>query len=119
MHERLVLFTVLILKVCDKLHNKRISYYLSDQISRASLSSALNYGESRAAESKKDYIHKFKLVLKELFEVNTGLQIIKHSEMSRDNKLLESAINENRELISIFVKSIQTMKSSNKNGNQD
>ena len=77
-------------------------------------SPALNYGEALAAESSNDFIHKMKVVLKELRETFVCLKIIKRKPLIESNDELESAYNENNELISIFVKSIQTAKN-NKN----
>ena len=41
-------------------------------------SAALNYGETQGAESKKDFVHKMKICLKELRESQVNLQIIKN-----------------------------------------
>ena len=42
--------------------------YLRDQVLRSSSSALLNYGEAEVAESRKDFIHKLSIVLKELNE---------------------------------------------------
>ena len=70
----------------------------------------MNYGEATGAESNKDFIHKIQVVLKELRETHIALRIIKRADLSRDISLLDNGIDENNQLISIFVKSIRTLK---------
>ena len=110
---RLIRFSVLIIEITDTLKNSRAGIYLSDQVCRSSISSALNYGESQEAESTKDFIHKLKIVLKELKETSVGLQIIKGSKLSKDLQTLETAIRENDELNAIIYKTIDTTKKNN------
>jgi four helix bundle protein len=118
---RLVNFAVLVYKISKELHKITGNQYFADQIIRSSSSSALNYGEALSAESKKDFIHKVRIVLKELRETNFALQIIQKIELSKSDEVIKEALKENNELISIFVKTIQTAEknlqkqSSNKN----
>ncbi len=46
-------------------------------IIRSGSSPALNYGEAQSAESRNDFVHKFKIILKELRETNVALEIIR------------------------------------------
>jgi len=80
--------------------------FIKDQILRSSASSALNYGEARSAESRKDFIHKCQLVLKELRENFNSLKLI-YIYSDKDRKL-ESLLDENNQLIAIFVKTVKT-----------
>ena len=64
--------------------------------------------EAQNAESKVDFIHKMKIALKELRESSICLKIMDSRQYSADNKNLVKAIEECNELISIFVKSIET-----------
>ena len=69
-------------------------------------SPALNYAEAQAAESRKDFIHKLRIILKELRETSVCMEILKERDL-----LPESTLNgENRQLIAIFTKSIITAK---------
>ena len=68
LENRVVDFTVMVVKISNSLPKTRTCYYLSDQIIRSSISPSLNYAEARDAESRKDFIHKLKIVLKELRE---------------------------------------------------
>ena len=82
--------------------------HLSHQITRSGSSAALNYGEVLGAESKKDFIYKLKIVMKELRETLVGLNIIKSTARSLKGSGIDKIIQENNELISIFYKSVET-----------
>ncbi len=49
---------------------------------------ALNYGEAQAAESRRDFIHKLRISLKELRETLVALKIIKRAELCNSNEKL-------------------------------
>jgi len=80
---------------------------LGDQVFRAASSSALNYGEVQGAASKKDFIHKNRIVLKELRESLIALKLIKEIGLIEGHKL-NSLLKENDELVAIFVSTINT-----------
>lgn len=73
---RLVKFACQSLEICDLLPNSKSRQNLEYQLSKSSASSALVYGKAQAAESKADFIHKVKIVLKELRESRINLRII-------------------------------------------
>ena len=106
----LIQFAVNIIKLADLLPKSSIGVHLKGQIVRSATSPALNYGEAQSAESRKDFIHKMSICLKELRETFVALKIIKHSELLNNDKFFKNNFNENDELISIFVKSIETTK---------
>ena len=85
-----------------------ISNHLAGQLVRSGTSVSLNYGEAQSGESRKDFIHKMKVVLKELRETFACLRIIDQAGFNRSGTSMEKAKKENNELISIFVKSIET-----------
>lgn len=68
LEERLVNFATIIVEISEIIEKTFAGKNLANQMSRSGTSPALNYGEALAAESKKDFIHKIKLVLKELRE---------------------------------------------------
>jgi len=70
----------------------------------------LNYSEAVSAESTKDFIHKLSIVLKELRETYSCLEIVSKGGLSENENQLHSAYKECNELISIFVKSGKTSK---------
>ncbi len=111
LEDRLIKFGISIIKMAEKVQNTKAGNTLSGQIIRSGTSPALNYGEAQASESRKDFIHKFKIILKELRETKVCLKLIKGSALIKDLNLLISIERENDELIAIFTKSIATAQS--------
>ena len=110
LEERLIEFSVLIIDIVKEMPNSKAGNHLSGQIVRSGTSVALNYGEAQSGESRKDFIHKMKIVLKELRETFVCLKIIQRANLHHKIDKLEKAKTENNELISIFVKSIETAR---------
>ena len=108
LEDRLIEFAVLIIRITNELPQNKASNQLGGQLLRSGTSPALNYGEARSAESLKDFIHKMQLVLKELRESYVCLRIIHLSNLHRKENCIIEAKSECNELISIFVKSVQT-----------
>ncbi len=106
--ERLINFAVSVLGITEKMNKSYIANHLKEQLIRSSSSAALNYGEAQSAESKKDFVHKMKVVLKELRESHVSLRIIQKSKLITNDNFIQPAIDENDELISIFVVSVNT-----------
>lgn len=113
LEDRVIQFAVRIIDVAEALPPTVASKNLSSQIVRSGTSPALNYAEAQSAESKADFVHKMKICLKELRETLVCLKIILLKEYFKENKLAD-LVRENNELISIFVKSIQTAKDNGK-----
>jgi four helix bundle protein len=114
LEERLIEFAVLIMNISEKLPKSQTGKYISEQLIRSGTSPALNYGEAKSAESANDFIHKMKVCLKELRETFIALKIIKAKPLYPSEEMLIKCLNECNELISIFVKSIQTAESHRK-----
>ncbi|MDD2386534.1 MAG: four helix bundle protein [Bacteroidales bacterium] len=110
LRKRLIEYSVLIIEIVNCLDNSKASYHLGGQLLRSGTSPALNYGEAQGAESAKDFIHKMKVILKELRETDINLNIINKAALSQDTAKVECAISESNGLISIFVTSINTAK---------
>lgn len=110
LEERLIDFAVLIISISNELPNTKAGQTLSGQIVKSGTSPALNYGEVRGAESRKDFIHKIQVVLKELRETFVCLQIIRKAKLIKNEQIVSVAISECHELISIFVSSVRTSK---------
>jgi len=108
--DRLIEFAAMIILLTDSLKRNRAGLHLNDQMSRSSVSVGLNYGEATGAESPRDFVHKMQVVLKELRETWIALRITNVANLSSNPALLMKCLNENNELISIFVKSISTAK---------
>ncbi|MEJ2536278.1 MAG: four helix bundle protein [Calditrichia bacterium] len=108
LEDRLINFSVLLIEIVNEMSGSKAGNHLSGQLIRSGSSVSLNYGEAQSAESKKDFIHKMKIILKELRETFVCLKIIHQSNLYDNQQKLMAAKNENNQLISIFVKSIET-----------
>lgn len=108
LEERLINFSVLIIAIANELPNTKAGNHLSGQLIRSGTSASLNYGEAQSGESRKDFIHKIKIVLKELRETFVYLKIIHRTKLNISNEKMKTVMKENDELISIFVKSVET-----------
>jgi len=109
LEDRLVDFACRCLEVCGLLPGTKAGQNLEYQLSKSSTASALVYGEAQAAESRADFIHKMKVVLKEIRESRVNLKIIKRKPVVINDKV-DEAFNEANELMAIFLKSIETAK---------
>ena len=114
LEDRLVNFVVSIFLVVDKLPKTFAGKHMGEQLIRSSSSAAMNYGEAQAAESKNDFIHKMKVVLKELRETFISLKIVDKSKMLPSSSNVDRELKENNELIAIFVKSTFTARNNQK-----
>ena len=108
LEERLIQFAIDIITLCGKIEGNFASQHLSKQLIRSATSAALNYGEAQSAESKRDFLHKMKICLKELRESLVNLRIQKGANLISDIGRLDKIVKENNELIAIFVSSIRT-----------
>ncbi len=113
LEERLINFAVLAVEIANTMPDTRAANHLSGQLLRSGTSPALNYGEAQSGESRKDFIHKMQIALKELRETFVCLKIIYKTKQYSSKEKLESALTENNELIAIFVKSVETAKKNN------
>ena len=110
LEERLITFAVLIIEIVNELPNTKAGNHpaWAGQLVRSGTSPALNYGEAQSGESRKDFIHKIKVVLKELRETFVCLKMMHRSKRYESESKMQTALKENDELISIFVKSVET-----------
>ena len=76
--------------------------HICNQILRSGTAPAANYGEARGAESRADFVHKLKIVLKELNETVIWLEIIARSSLI-SAEFLSAIVAENRELCRIIT----------------
>ncbi|HMN47499.1 MAG TPA: four helix bundle protein [Ignavibacteriaceae bacterium] len=90
LEDRLIDFAVLIIEISENLNNTRAGNHISGQIIRSGTSPALNYGEAQSAESRNDFIHKLKVLLKELRETLVALKIIKRGSLTSKIELLDN-----------------------------
>jgi four helix bundle protein len=112
--ERLIDFAVRIVELSANLPRTTAGKHIAGQIMRSGTSPAPNYGEARGAESHADFVHKLRIVLKELNETSIWLKVIKRSHMQKEELLVE-VMGENTELCRIFTASLKTARNGSKN----
>src|SRR5215469_12010565 len=104
LEKRLTTFGASIVRLSSKLPRTPQGGHLCGQILRSGTAAAANYGEARGAESRADFIHKLKIVFKELNETTIWLEIMSESSLLSP----EDIVAENRELCRIIAASIRT-----------
>lgn len=90
LEDRLVEFTGESIFFLQTVPKDDVGAYYRDQLLRASGSSALHYGEAQGTNTKKDFIHKMAMVLKELKESRVTLKIlayIQYGDISKRDEL--------------------------------
>ncbi len=107
LEDRLIDFSVRIINVVENLPNSRAGNHVAGQIIRSGTSPAPNYGEAQSAESRKDFLHKMKVALKELRETLVWLKVIERKPLCSP-ELMGPILTECDELIAIFVASVKT-----------
>jgi four helix bundle protein len=118
LEERLIDFSVVIIEIANEMPHTPAGLHLAGQVIRSGTSVSLNYGEAQGGESRKDFIHKMKIGLKELRETYICLKIIYKAKLYKNEEKVIKAIKECNELISIFVRSIETARKNLKTNNQ-
>ncbi len=108
LQERFVKFSASIILNIGGLNKNFASEHLAKQLIRSSTSSALNYGEAQSAESRRDFVHKMKICLKELRESQVNLQVLREAELINDLDKFDRIMKECKELVAIFTSSIKT-----------
>ena len=108
LEDRLVDFGTDVCQALRRIPRDLVGAHLSRQLVRSCTSPAANYAEARGAESRRDFIHKMQICLKELRETAVWLRF---AQRIYGRKLVPSSMaGECRELIAIFVKSVNTAK---------
>src|SRR5438445_13430228 len=107
LEERLIDFSVRIVNLSTNLPKTPAGKHIAGQVLRSGTSPAPNYGEARGAESRADFVHKLRIVVKELNETSIWLRIIERSQILTAT-LLAEIIKENHDLCRIFAASLKT-----------
>ncbi len=105
LESRLLEFSARIIRLV--LPNTRAANHLAGQLPRCGTSPYGNHREVEAAESRKDFVHKLKVCLKELKETRRWLRLACKSSIISPAKT-DAILNETEELFKIFFSSIRT-----------
>ncbi|MEM6721526.1 MAG: four helix bundle protein [Bacteroidota bacterium] len=113
--QRLIKFSVDVIKASQKTENDLASEHLIKQIIRSATSPAFYYAVAENATSSVESENNMKVCLKELRATLINLKIQKGIQTISDTKELDRLIQENNELITIVDSEIKTAKNKNKN----
>jgi four helix bundle protein len=97
LEERLLDFAARIMKIVGCLPKTFQARHIATQLLRSGTAGAANYAEARGAESRQDFLHKMKLVGKELNETAVWIRLISKSSLLPPNSLT-NIVAENNEL---------------------
>ncbi len=109
LEERLLNFAVRVGKVVDALPSTRLGRHVAGQLVRSGTSAAPNYAEACAAESRKDFIHKLSICLKELRESRMWVRLIIRAKLLPEDRMAD-LLDETEQLCNITAQSILTAK---------
>ena len=87
LEKRLISLAAAIVSLSSKLPRTPQGRHSCGQILRSGTATAANYGEARGAESRADFIHKLKVVFKELNETTIWLEVIAQSSLCAQKSL--------------------------------
>ena len=104
---RLLEYSVRIIRLVDALPATKAGRHVADQLLRCGTSPLANHGELQGAESRKDFIHKLGICLKEIREAQRWLRLIYEVPLLPPAKV-QPLLAETDELIRIFVASLRT-----------
>jgi len=110
LEERLLEYAAMIIRLVERLPKTRAGNHVAGQLLRSGTSPLPNHGEAQAAESARDFVHKFKVCLKELRESKRWLRLIKRVPLIEPVSSIDPPLYETEELIKIFVSSINTVQ---------
>jgi four helix bundle protein len=110
LQKRLIRFAARVIPVAESLPGTKTGRHISGQMIWSGTAPSPNHAEARDAESRSDFIHKVKIVLKELRETQVWLLLIVELTLVKPIDKLNLLIEECDELISIFVQSAKTAR---------
>jgi four helix bundle protein len=108
LEDRLLDFAVDVVELTESLPNTRAGNHVAGQLLRCGTSPLSNHGEVEAAESRKDFLHKLRVCLKELRETKRWLRLVSRLKRLGEPANLPACLNEIEELIRIFAASVKT-----------
>lgn len=103
-------FALEIVRICRVLVEEKREYVLSKQVLRSGTAVGALVRESERAESKKDFIHKLAIALKEANETEYWLELLYQSNYLLEEDYLKLS-KEIKELLRLLISIIKTSKS--------
>ena len=110
LENRLLEYAARIIRLTERFPKTRAGNHLAGQLLRSGTSPLPNHGEAQGAESRKDFIHKMGICLKEFNESYRWLRLAAKVPLLDDVSEFDELIQETRELMCIFATSIRTAR---------
>ncbi len=107
--DRLWQFAARVAKIVDALPETRVGRHVAGQLVRSGTSSAPNYDEASAAESKADFVHKLSIALKEMKETRGWLRFVIIAGLLPQSRIAP-VLDEAEQLARILGKSLVTAR---------
>jgi len=107
--DRLWQFAARVAKIVDALPDTRVGRHVAGQLVRSGTSSAPNYDEASAAESKADFVHKLSIALKEMKETRGWLRFVIIAGLLPQSRIAP-VLDEAEQLARILGKSLVTAR---------
>jgi four helix bundle protein len=104
-------FAIMVVKLSQLLVSEKREFVLSKQFLRSGTAIAALIREAEFAQSKKDFINKMSISLKEANETMYWLDLLKDTNYI-SKEVHQNHLTLNRELVAMLVSSIKTTKSS-------
>ena len=110
-------FSIEIIKIYKSLSSDKKEFILSKQLLRCGTSIGANVNEAISSESKRDFVHKLNISLKEARETLYWLNLLKDSEYIKDEtfSFLQSKCKELIKILSSIIITTKTRYLTNKN----
>ncbi|SHH69887.1 four helix bundle protein [Caloranaerobacter azorensis DSM 13643] len=102
-------FALKVIRLYKYIVKEKKEFIISKQLLRSGTSIGANVEEACAGQSKKDFIAKLSIALKEAFETRYWLKLLRDSE-GLNTEYISNMIAECNELISIITRIIKTAK---------
>ncbi len=108
LQDRLIDFAVSTLVFSKSISSSYEGQHLRKQLIRSSTSAPLNYAEARSSQSRRDFLHKSKIILKELRETQVCIAIIDRAGFESNSEKLKVLEDECNQLTAIFTSTVKT-----------
>src|SRR3981081_1651869 len=118
LEDRMIRFGSTTCRLGERFPRTPLGQHVALQLVRSSTSPFANYGEVQSAESRRDFIHKLGICLKELRETRTWLKFVREMNLTSP-ELLDPALRECDELLAILATSIKTARLNGRRGASD
>lgn len=114
LEDRLVHFAAGVCRLSTRLSSTPVGKHITIQVIRSGTSPLANYGEVQGAESRRDFVHKLGICVKELRETRTWLKLLMELHLSPEEPL-RLMLKECDELLAITTSSIRTARQNGMN----